>query len=105
MASEAVRGYEEEAAALYALPPAQFTTARDIRVAELKTENQAVLAGRIKLLRRPTVAAWCVNRLAASHTVELRALVDLGGQLAQAQRQADADAIRVLSARRRVKVA
>jgi hypothetical protein len=105
MTGEVVRGYEEEAAALYALPPSRFVTARDLRVAQLKRENQAILAGRLKLLRRPTLAAWCVNLLAASHAVELRALVDLGGELAAAQRRADPAAIRTLSLRRRNLVA
>ncbi|GAA3394569.1 hypothetical protein [Cryptosporangium minutisporangium] len=97
--------YEQEAAALYALPPAQFTTARDVRIAELKGEKQGALAGRLKLLRRPTVAAWCVNLLAGSRRDELRALVELGPQLADAQRRADPGAIRALSAERRQRVA
>ncbi|MFG1928555.1 hypothetical protein [Cryptosporangium sp. NPDC048952] len=97
--------YEQEAIALYALPPAQFTTARDVRIAELKGEKRAALAGRLKLLRRPTVAAWCVNLLAGAHRGELQALADLGAQLADAQRQGDAGAIRSLSAERRRRVA
>ena len=105
MAAEPARSYEEEAAALYAVPPARFTAARDTRVAELRGAHQAVLAGRLKLLRRPTVAAWCVNLLAAAHAVELRALVELGAELAAAQRRADPVAIRGLSAQRRARVA
>jgi hypothetical protein len=105
MVAEPTRGYEEEAAALYAVSPAQFTAARDARVAELRGEHQAVLAGRLKLLRRPTMAAWCVNLLAAGHAVELRALVDLGAELADAQRRADPAAIRALSVQRRTRVA
>ncbi|SHN44620.1 hypothetical protein [Cryptosporangium aurantiacum] len=97
--------YEQEATALYALPPAQFTTARDVRIAELKGEKQAALAGRLKLLRRPTVAAWCVNLLAGARREELRALVLLGPQLAEAQRRSDPGAIRALSAERRQRVA
>lgn len=105
MVAEPTRGYEEEAAALYAVSPAQFTAARDARVAELRGEHRAVLAGRLKLLRRPTVAAWCVNLLAAGNAVELRALLDLGAALADAQRRADPAAIRDLSDRRRARVA
>ena len=97
--------YEQEAVALYALPPAQFTTARDIRVAELAGEKRAALAGRLKLLRRPTTAAWCVNLLAGSHRDELRTLVDLGPQLADAQRRGDGGSIRYLSDERRRRVA
>ncbi|GAA0237200.1 hypothetical protein [Cryptosporangium japonicum] len=97
--------YEQEAAALYALPPVQFTTARDVRVAELKGEKRAALAGRLKLLRRPTVAAWCVNLLVGEHRDEVQALVDLGAQLADAQRRGDAGAIRSLSAEKRRRVA
>ena len=37
--------YEQEAAALYVLPPAQFTTARDVRIAE------HVLVLRVRALR------------------------------------------------------
>lgn len=105
MVAEPARSYEEEAAALYAVPPPRFTAARDARVAELRGAHQAVLAGRLKLLRRPTVAAWCVNLLAAAHAVELRALVELGAGLAAAQRQADPVAIRLLSTQRRARVA
>jgi hypothetical protein len=97
--------YEQEAVALYAVPPSQFTAARDARVAELKGSREAVLAGRLKLLRRPTVAAWCVNLLASDHRDELRALVDLGAQLADAHRRADPVAIRALSTQRRDRVA
>ncbi|WP_035858673.1 hypothetical protein [Cryptosporangium arvum] len=96
--------YEQEAIALYALPPAQFTTARDVRIAELKGEKRAALAGRLKLLRRPTVAAWCVNLLVGGYRAEVQALVDLGGELADAQRRGDAATIRVLSAEKRRRV-
>ncbi|MFI5959298.1 hypothetical protein [Cryptosporangium sp. NPDC051539] len=97
--------YEREAAALYALPPGQFTTARDVRIAELRGENQAALAGRLKLLRRPTMAAWCVNLLVGSHRDDLVALTALGARLADAQRRADLGAIRTLSAERRQRIA
>jgi hypothetical protein len=94
-------GFDEEAAALFALSPREFIAARDARVAALKKEKRAPLAGRLKLLRRPTVAAWCVNLLARAEPDELRALVDLGAELGQAQQDGDAAALRQLGRRRR----
>jgi hypothetical protein len=93
--------FGREAAALLVLPPREFVAARDARVAVLKKEKRAVLAGRLKLLRRPTVPAWCVNLLAQAEPERLEELVAVGRALGEAQQNGDAGALRSLGRERR----
>ena len=43
---------------LYALPPGDFTRARDERAKALRKEGRREEADAVKALRKPTVAAW-----------------------------------------------
>ncbi|MEI5583263.1 MULTISPECIES: transposase [unclassified Agromyces] len=100
----AIDGLTAAAEALYALVPEEFTAARNARAADAKTSDRA-LAGRIASLKRPSPAAWVVNRLAREHGDEVGDLVGLGGELADAQSSGDGRALTTLVAERRRAVA
>ena len=85
---------------LYALPPEEFTAARDA----FRREHRDV--GReLQSLRKPSVSAWLVNRLAREQSQVLRELLSLGPALAQAQRARSATDLRELGEQRRALVA
>lgn len=77
---------------LYALPPEEFTAARDTAARSDKA---------LKVLRRPTVSAWVVNTLVRRDRELLEQLLALGPQLASAQQSRDATALRALGEQRR----
>jgi hypothetical protein len=81
------RELAREVEALYALPPAEFTAARNARARELKGE-QPELAAQLAKLAKPTAAAAAVNRLARDEPSEVRALVQSGRRLREAQEAA-----------------
>src|SRR5436190_23919503 len=70
---------------LYAGPPESFIDRRKELVASLRKERRRAEATAAGKLRRPTVAAWALDRLAADAPDELRELVDLGGRLQSVQ--------------------
>lgn len=71
--------------ALYELDPADFVAARDELVRALKAEGERDAAAEVKALRRPTVAAAAVNRVARDHPDEVTALLEAGRALAAAE--------------------
>jgi hypothetical protein len=73
---------------LYALPLDEFTAARNALAAELKAEGDAEGAAAVRALRKPSRAAWSVNRLVGSEPELVEALLGAGGELRQAHRQA-----------------
>ena len=83
---------------LYALPPEEFTAARD-RAAKAAGDRDR--AKQLKALRRPSVSAWLVNLLAVNEGDLLEQLIALGPALAQAQAQGRGDELRELGAQRR----
>lgn len=85
---------DDIAAELYVLPPAQFTAARNARAAEDPG---------VKSLRKPTVAAWAVNLLAADG--QLAEAVELAAALREAQDDLDASELARLGKQRRALVA
>ena len=93
---------------LYALKPAGFVAARDALVARLRKEGDRERAAEVKALRRPSVAAWVLNRLAREEPKALEELESLGNELRSAQRAAlsgaGADRLRDATRRRRVVV-
>src|SRR3954468_5356195 len=97
-ADAALRAVERE---LYALPPEQFTAARDERVAAARQAGDRALARSIGALRRPTVAAWLVNLLALRRPELVDELLDLGDQLRAAQHDLRGPQLRQLSGQRR----
>lgn len=87
---------------LYAGPPEEFIAGRDALAKELKAEKEADASKAVRKLRRPSVAAALVNRVALGHAKEMKAfaeaVADLRGaggrslrDAAKAQRQAVAE--------------
>jgi hypothetical protein len=87
---------------LYALPPEDFTAARG---AAAKEAGGKELRDAVKALRRPTVSAWLVNRLATEQPDLLDDVLALGPELAEAQREGQGEALRALGQQRRELVA
>jgi hypothetical protein len=92
---------DEVATRLYALPPEEFTAARDECVRTARGAGDRELAKRIGALRRPTVGAWLVNLLAHRRPDLIAALMALATDLRAAQRNLRGDDLRELSVRRR----
>lgn len=82
---------------LYGLDPADFTAARNARAKEAKDR---ATARRIKTLRKPSTAAWTVNRLVREHPDEIGDLLDLGAALRRAQDELAGDDLRALDEQR-----
>jgi hypothetical protein len=91
---------DRAAGELYALPPAEFTAARDLRVAQARAAGDRGLAAELRQLRRPTLSAWAVNLLARHATESLGGLVELAGELRTAQVTLQGEALRTLMRRR-----
>jgi len=76
-----------EAQKLYGLPLQQFTAARNARSKELKQDDPE-LAAAIAGLPKPSVAAAALNELVREDPSEVRALIQSGKRLRQAQEAA-----------------
>lgn len=85
--------------ALYALPPEEFTAARNARAGEASGD----LAKQIKAFRKPAVAAWAVNLLVRDG--QLAQAVELAAALREAQDDLDAKELTQLGRQRRQLVA
>ena len=72
---------------LYGLPLSEFTAARNARAKALKREDPE-LAAAVAALPKPTVAAAALNGLVHEDPSEVRALVQSGKRLRQAQEAA-----------------
>lgn len=81
----------DEPVDLYALPPEEFTAARD---AAAKADKS------LKALRRPSVAAWVVNSLVREQPDLLQQLVELGAQLREATQAQQGGELRALTEQR-----
>lgn len=89
------------AARLYSAPPDEFVALRSEEVAKARRARDTALAGAIGKLRKPTVAAWLVNRLAHERPDLIEQLLELGEELRSAQRELRGADLRELSVRRR----
>lgn len=79
---------------LYGAPPGEFIARRDALAKELRSSDRAA-ADAVKKLRKPSVSAAAVNRLARSAPDDVEALLAAGEALRQAQLGGgDRDAIR-----------
>ena len=76
-----------EAQKLYGLPLKEFTAARNARAKELK-QNDPELAAAVAALPKPSVAAAALNELVREDPSEVRALIQSGKRLRQAQEAA-----------------
>ncbi len=66
---------------LFGVPPEEFVTRRDQLVRELRRAGDTAAAAEVKVMRRPTAAAWAVNQLAARHPNGVSELLALGERL------------------------
>ena len=76
---------ENEIDALFVLPLADFTGARNALAARLKKDGRADDAERVKSLRKPPVSAWVVNQLYWRHREAFDRLLATGDQFRKAQ--------------------
>ena len=76
-----------ESQKLYALPLSEFTAARNARAKALKPKDPE-LAASVAALPKPSVAAGALNELVHEDPSEVRALVQSGKRLRQAQEAA-----------------
>jgi hypothetical protein len=72
---------------LYGLPLAKFTAVRNARAKELKKDDPEVAAA-VSALPKPSVAAAALNELVREDPSEVRALIQSGKRLRQAQEAA-----------------
>jgi hypothetical protein len=73
---------------LYREHPEGFVAARDRLAKDLRAAGDRGEAERVKKLRRPTAAAWLINRAALDSPAELKGFAEASGQLEEAQRRA-----------------
>ena len=98
-------GQQDPIDGLFALPPEDFTAARDGLAKRLHAEGDADAARQVRQLRRPTVPAWAVDQLARTAPEDLQRLLSTSHELRRAQRAALSGAgggrLRAATARRR----
>ena len=73
--------------ALYAADPEGFVAARKRLASELRAAGRREEARRVAALRRPTRAAWALNRVALGHRDRIEALVVAGERLRRAHEE------------------
>ncbi|SRR5579875_209054 len=83
---------------LYSVKPDGFTALRSQLATAANQRGDATAAKRIAAARKPTTAAWIVNRLVLRHKETKRRLTELGDRLRAAHAALDGDRIRRLSA-------
>jgi hypothetical protein len=88
-------------AELYSATPQEFTQRRKDLAAAARAAGDRETARRITALRKPTRAAWIVNRLARAEPGTAASLADLSAGLRAATNARDGRRLRDLSARRR----
>ncbi len=76
---------DAEADRLYGLDPEEFVAARDAAAKALRGDGRRAEAATVAKLRKPSVAAWVVNRLARDEPDLLAALLDAGATLREVQ--------------------
>jgi hypothetical protein len=91
----------DELGELYEAKPEEFTALRTKLASAAKQRGDADAARRISAARKPTTAAWVINRLALRNDDVRRRLADLGQRLRDAHSAMDGERIRELSAEQR----
>ena len=86
---------------LYWVSPEKFTATRSRLAAAARQRGDADAAKEISAARKPTTAAWVVNRLALSRAKAAQRLTELGERLRAAHSAMDGERIRELSADQR----
>lgn len=83
--SDSATGIDSEIDALYQLPLAEFTAARNALAARLKKSGRADDAERVKALAKPSVTAWTVNQLFWKRREAFDRLITTGERFRKAQ--------------------
>src|SRR5258707_5310944 len=86
---------------LYEVKPEEFTALRTKLAAAAKQRGDVDTAKQISAARKPTTAAWVVNRLALRDQNTRTRLAGLGERLKDAHAAMDGEVIRALSAEQR----
>jgi hypothetical protein len=86
---------------LYSADPDEFMQRRGALATAAKKRGDTAAGKQISALRKPTRSAFTVNMLARTDPDLIADLLDLGGQLRDAERSVDAKLIRELTTRRR----
>jgi len=92
---------------LYALPPEQFVAARSALVKDIRARGDRAEATRVAQLRRPPASAWALNQVARTDPRLINALLEAGGKLRAAMRDAmagDASSLRTAETAERATV-
>jgi hypothetical protein len=92
---------DDELDEMYWVKPEDFTAVRTRLAAAAKDRDDTAAAKRISTARKPTTAAWVVNRLALSHGKTKQRLADLRERLLAAHAEMDGERIRELSKEQR----
>jgi hypothetical protein len=82
-----VENLETELDRLYALDPGEFVAERDRLSRELRDAGRREEAEQVKALRKPSLSAWAINRLARDERRNVDLLLDAGHRLRQAQQE------------------
>jgi hypothetical protein len=91
---------EEIADQLYALPPDEFTGARNQAERELRKAGEQEQADKVRALRKPTAAAGAANRLVRERRPEVDAFLAAAASLRDAQFAGKGDIASAASAQR-----
>lgn len=81
-------GVEAALEELYGAAPSEFTIRRDALARSLKEAGDASGAADVRSRKKPAQLAYVLNQLARTHGEEVADLVDVGRDLARAQRKA-----------------
>ncbi len=92
---------DDVAAELYALPPGEFTGARNAKAKEARQAGDKDLAAAITALGKPTMVGWLANQLVRERPDEMHALLDLGESLREATASLAGDQLKELSRQQR----
>ena len=76
----------DETDGLYALPLEEFTAARNELARRLRREGRREQADEVAALRKPSLSAWAVNRLAREHRAEVHELLEAADAIKQGRR-------------------
>ncbi|GAA4247483.1 hypothetical protein [Dactylosporangium darangshiense] len=95
---------DDAIARLYSAPPEEFIALRGEEIAKARQARDTARAAALAKLRKPTVAAWLVNRLAHERPDLVADLLALAEELRAAQRELRGADLRELSVRRRATV-
>lgn len=79
----------DELDALWGLPLEEFTAGRDALAKRLRADGRRDEAAEVAALRKPSVAAWVVNRLARDHRDDVRELVNAAEAIRAGHRDGD----------------